>query len=103
MKNLDSNSHWFFSDFNFAFLFTLFALSIIDWEETCFISYYIKFSRFLSLRGWGLSEFTKKGKLTTIFFQIMLNEVLICCKKIIYADKKPDVKQQQIEDCVAVS
>ena len=38
-----------------------------------------------------------------IFFQVMLNEVLKSCKKMISPDAKADVKQQEIKELVAVS
>ena len=52
----------------------------------------------------GVSESIKNGKfVTTIFFQIMLNEVLKNCKKMISVVIKTDVKQQELKDQVAAS
>ena len=59
----------------------------------------------------GQFKRTKKDKRTKgqkenlrkkIFFQIMLHEVLKGCKKL-YLLMKPDVKQQQIKELIAVS
>ena len=53
--------------------------------------------------GVGLNESDKKGKfMTKIFFQIMLNKLLKCCKNI-SADVKVEVKQQEIKELVAVN
>ena len=44
--------------------------------------------------GWWLNKSVKKGKkVTKILFQVMLNNVLRSCKKIIYVDVKAKVKQ----------
>ena len=53
--------------------------------------------------GVGLNESDKKGKfMTKIFFQIMLNKLLKCCKKYI-CWCKAEVKQQEIKELGAVN
>ena len=50
---------------------------------------------------WG--EFIKKDEFVNFFLKIILKEALKSCKKIISANVKTDVKQQEIKELVAIS
>ena len=59
--------------------------------------------RILAPEAW-VNSLNEKGKFVTkIFFQIVLNKVLKSCKEMISADKKTDVKLQEIKELVAIS
>ena len=51
----------------------------------------------------GLGESVEKGKFVMKIFVQMLNEVIESSKKLISANVKADVKQQEIKELVAVS